>query len=532
MLYSRLKIRAIFLLLLALVSMPRGNALPLPQPGDRETAIALFREGEYGKALPIFSKLAYDFPYDFLLKYFTGACLVETGQYGLDAEKNLVLASAREVPSKVYFYLGKLYHANSNWNNAQRYYNRYRNNSDSAEVRESGVQELINLCAGQINPFAKAMAVVDKNQETEMQAVVEETAVQPEPAALDQGRKLPETVAGISNPALPPVMPVSDPEPDTLKDQVAGELPEKTAETVPAAPEKSAVTIAAPAETSAITNSDSTEASAGIVPASTKASAVPTPAPAEEQRFINFRVNDRVTYVTEDMFQEPEALLAFKTAATLGRRLDSLLLQTDVMRKKYHQAVNPNIRDSLARVISAEEYRGLLLKSDMERSYFKAASLEQEWWKDADFPVYEAFYHIRDSILARATPPPPVIPEPGPDVFGTAVDSVTVVPETIKEDTPGKTVPPEVKADELSYRIQIGAYAQRVPAQKKALFDKISKIRVIETYVNEKGETVYTTGNLKNFDDAVKLQNQVRQEGIKDAFVIAVKNGKRVSLPK
>jgi hypothetical protein len=62
------------------------------------------------------------------------------------------------------------------------------------------------------------------------------------------------------------------------------------------------------------------------------------------------------------------------------------------------------------------------------------------------------------------------------------------------------------------------------------LYKKLSLIRKIDNYTDEKGVIVYTTGNLTNLDDAVKLQKQVRQEGIQDAFVIAFYNGKRITL--
>ena len=60
--------------------------------------------------------------------------------------------------------------------------------------------------------------------------------------------------------------------------------------------------------------------------------------------------------------------------------------------------------------------------------------------------------------------------------------------------------------------------------------DKLSYIRKIENYTDEKGVVVYTTGNLLNYDDALKMQNQVRQEGVKDAFVVPYYNGKRITL--
>jgi hypothetical protein len=47
------------------------------------------------------------------------------------------------------------------------------------------------------------------------------------------------------------------------------------------------------------------------------------------------------------------------------------------------------------------------------------------------------------------------------------------------------------------------------------LYKKLSLIRKIDNYTDEKGVVVYTTGSLTNLDDAVKLQKQVRQEAYK-----------------
>ena len=154
--------------------------------------------------------------------------------------------------------------------------------------------------------------------------------------------------------------------------------------------------------------------------------------------------------------------------------------------------------------------------------------MEQAWWQDAGYEVYERFSRIRDSLLALQDPPRPVIPDLGPEVFLEAAGTTSTVTAIGTSDEKEKA-PDE---NQLVYRIQLGAYPKAVPASRKALFDKISKIRVIDTYINEKGATVYTTGSLTNYSDALKLMEQVRLEGVKDAFVIALQNGKRVSLPK
>ena len=473
-----------------------GN-FPAPQD-QRETAISLFREGQYEKALPLFSKLNYDFPYDFLLKYFTGACLVETGDYGVEAEKNLILASSKDVPARVFYYLGKLYHARGSWNSAQRFYNRFVNNSDTLQVRELKIEMLSDLCYRQVNPFAPAGDAETASRETLK-----------EPDA---------PVAGIpdTNP-LPPAETVAPDQPET--EAVPASIPGSSQPLPQPSPEM---------RDTLFLHSDIAVAEQPVPDQLVPAQSLPEEMPAPPE-FIHFRINEKVVYLVEDMFQEEEALKEFGLAEKHKSELDSLLGELEIMRKHYHEAMNPMLRDSLAVVIRKAESLTLVMKGEVDAHFRRAASLENEWWKDADFSVYQSFVQIRDSVeKLRITPPPPVVlPE---------MVMVQALADTIPEGDPVEEQEAETETpddeDTLTYRIQIGAYSKAIPAQRKALFDKISKIRVVDTFVNEEGVTVYTTGNLTSFDDAVTLQNQVRLEGVKDAFVIAMKGGKRVPLPK
>ena len=91
-------------------------------------------------------------------------------------------------------------------------------------------------------------------------------------------------------------------------------------------------------------------------------------------------------------------------------------------------------------------------------------------------------------------------------------------------------MPNKLGKDDLIYKIQIGAFSRGLPDYIKRLYKKLGLIRKIETYTDEKGIVVYTTGNLANLEDALKMQNQVRQEGAEDAFVVPYFQGKRITL--
>jgi hypothetical protein len=415
------------------------QAFVMLQPDERKAAIALFNSGQFDKAQPVFSKLSHDFPYDFMSKYYYGACLVETGQYGLDAEKNLTLASTKEVPVKVFYYLGRFYHAGGNWNNAQRYYNRYKNSAEAGDIKDLGIDDLIGLCYGKINPFITETALNESDTDS--------------------------VISNISGKAVS--VELSKPE-GTLSGKV------------------------------------------GLLPA-----------------FINFQINDKVTYLIEEMFQVTEAKVEFRTAAEKERQLDSLLLEVQRLRKLYHNNVNPIIRDSLALEIQNHEYRNLVLNTEVDQHYNQARKLEQEWWKKSDNAVFETFRQMKDSLIRLQTASLLISQAPDSTLFSLpdslATDSLSLKSRENLQSTE--------LSDEITYRIQIGAYDKGLPTQRKLLFNKLGKIRTIETLKLENGVTVYTTGNLKNMGDALKLQTQIRQEGIKDAFVIMVKDGKRVPLP-
>jgi cell division protein FtsN len=88
----------------------------------------------------------------------------------------------------------------------------------------------------------------------------------------------------------------------------------------------------------------------------------------------------------------------------------------------------------------------------------------------------------------------------------------------------------EKASNKLVYKVQIGAYSKGLPDYIKRLYEKLSMLRTINHYSDDRGIVVYTIGSVNNFDDALKLQNQIRQEGVKDALVVAYYNGKRITL--
>jgi hypothetical protein len=78
--------------------------------------------------------------------------------------------------------------------------------------------------------------------------------------------------------------------------------------------------------------------------------------------------------------------------------------------------------------------------------------------------------------------------------------------------------------DEPVYCVQLGAYTTGLPQNVLAV---VLKLKLdLESYKDEKdGLTKYFTGNQKTYDAALKLTNEIKDRGIKGAFVIVIDKG-------
>jgi hypothetical protein len=111
-------------------------------------------------------------------------------------------------------------------------------------------------------------------------------------------------------------------------------------------------------------------------------------------------------------------------------------------------------------------------------------------------------------------------------------NSEILIPPILIQDEEIENENSNARGSGITYKIQLGAYSRGIPNSQKAVFNKISILRKVENYTDENGVVVYTTGNLTSYDDAVLMQKQVRQEGIKDPIIAAYLNGKRITLEK
>jgi N-acetylmuramoyl-L-alanine amidase len=101
----------------------------------------------------------------------------------------------------------------------------------------------------------------------------------------------------------------------------------------------------------------------------------------------------------------------------------------------------------------------------------------------------------------------------------------------VKTDNPPKEIKtPPVKVDDapktpIVYKVQIASSDKKIPLTS----DKFKGVEKPGEY-EDKGIYKYTAGEFSKQDDAVRLQASLRKNGFKDAFVIAMQDGKRVPL--
>jgi hypothetical protein len=88
----------------------------------------------------------------------------------------------------------------------------------------------------------------------------------------------------------------------------------------------------------------------------------------------------------------------------------------------------------------------------------------------------------------------------------------------------GSKTPYSVDMKSVVFRVQIGAYSRKLST---AIFNNVGQIIEMKT---EDGLYKYVSGSFTTIQDAMKERDELVKKGYKDAFVVAYKDNKRVSL--
>jgi cell division septation protein DedD len=406
-----------------------------------------------------------------MFQYYYGVCLTETNQFGLKTRK-LLLQSAQEekVPSNVFFYIAKNYHAVNNFETALQYYERFDDYARNKEKRRVNFKKFYNLCLNEENPF-------------------KDTAPQP---------------TSLIEPEKPKKEKTESTATDTTK--LNKELPDTT-----------------------INPTHHNEKPDRNPPLSIPEHLTDS--------LINFSVTGNINYLRFNQFKTTEGKIAFIEGDKNKRKLIQTIKTTDSLRNEYNKLTNKNKKEEIANRIIELELEAIKLKSLSDNAFINARKEEFQYWNNAPEDALSVLIEENDSIKEvenkKTTQKENDISQ---QPLNREPDS-TLSTTHQRDSTENNILPQEPmqktkKTNNIKYKVQIGAYSKALPAYVERMYNKLSVLRKIDHYTDDNGIVVYTVGNVDNFDDAVQLQKQIRQEGIKDAFVVAYNNGKRITLSK
>jgi tetratricopeptide (TPR) repeat protein len=78
----------------------------------------------------------------------------------------------------------------------------------------------------------------------------------------------------------------------------------------------------------------------------------------------------------------------------------------------------------------------------------------------------------------------------------------------------------------VTFKVQIGAFKKDVPQELANKYLTVDNIQEI----NYEGLTLLLVGNFENYDEALKYKDQLVNEGVNEAFIVAFNNGKKIPI--
>ena len=458
-------------------------------------AIQLFDKEKYAEAEPLFKKLLDDRPDDFMVNYFYGACRTENGHYS-DQDLSYLFKASKEVnPLNIDYYFAIQHHANNKWEEALAYYKMYKALASANEQEKVGLLLKMEQCKNHINPF-KSSDVEDSKEDTNVTVVGETGSDANDEITGQQADKLLILPSIESDSAKTKTEDSSAQESEESK---ISELNDSTIQNIN--PKQGSLTIEQ--QGSSLTEAEYVK-------------------PAEEK--INFNINSEITYNAVSNFKTEEGKINFEEATSKENELSKILIRTEILREKYKNSQSHAERDSLGQLILVLEGDAYDMKNIVTHLFINAKTVENGYWHNVSPEEKENF--IKDLNLAEQQENKRLTDET--QAVSESLD--VIIPPILIENEEVKSSASKENPSGIIYKIQIGAYSRGIPNSLKPVFSKISVLRKVENYTDENGVVVYTTGNLNSYEDAVVMQGQVKQEGIKDPKIAAYLNGKRITL--
>ena len=273
---------------------------------------------------------------------------------------------------------------------------------------------------------------------------------------------------------------------------------------------------------------------------------VPAPQPDEKifpipdslkTEWFNFQINSQLSYHGITDFRSEAAKILFAKAWIATGKNDSIVSNTDILRKAHEETNSVTTRLALVqRIVEAEQQSYQLLR-DREKYFEQARIKESAYWEKSGADKMVNFIseitereRIRGERLLNEKKKAEIIPvevavKPTVPTNGA---SIAGEPDSLKQQVIVPVIPLEHK-EVIVFKVQIGSFKNgKLSASFKARYALLSKFRKIDIYTDEKHNEIYTIGNFTTYKDATTLKNQLIMEGAKGAFLAVFKNGERV----
>jgi len=246
--------------------------------------------------------------------------------------------------------------------------------------------------------------------------------------------------------------------------------------------------------------------------------------------WFNFQINSQLTYHNITDFRSEAAKILFTKAWIATAKNDSIVKNTDVLRKAHEETNNVSARIGLVqRIVDAEQQSYQLIR-DKEKYLEQARVKESGYWEKTGAEAMAVFIgeisqreKTRGEQLLNESKKAEIAAEA--QVVKEVIDSTKIENPPFAEDVPSPT------RDVVTYKVLIGALPKgKMTPAFKAKIAKLSKFRKIDKYTDSKNYDIYTIGNFTDYKDASLLKNQLIMEGAKGSFLATYKNGVRVPI--
>lgn len=529
--------------------------------GSEEEAIKHFEKGEFELAFPIFEELHILYPADLMFTYYYGVCLTEMGNYSLKTRKLLLRSSMSKVPADVYFYIGVNYHAQNNFVTAIAYYERFANMIKKKELKKYDVGSLKVDCENKENPFQQKENAIPMNEVVDEEIVPGSIGLWFKKMAWNKkNKKQIENKNGTDG--SEPKLFISKELRETLSSKpVEDSIKNIIDQSVNPESQYNSTTNTNNNEISFLKNLD------GIIETEI-AEDFKIPEELRDAN-IDFNLTSDIFYSLINQFKNTKALYYFAEGWTSENELNSILEKTDLLRNEYIKALTEEERQSIADQVLNLEQKSHELKEYSDYAYLKAREIELESWKNSSATEIEALNKQNQSVSDGAFSSEVIYQnQEDTNEYESLVDTIQIQDtissieeslephDSIFEETGSikETKEPEIKIEEakdnlpqkistseyepkkesikqaLQFKVQIGEFSDEYAAHRDKVFEQLKPLGKIDSYIHSNGLKLYTIGMLDNAKDAVELQKKVRQNGIKDAFVVVFYNGKRITL--